>query len=189
MKLEKKGFWYEASKQSIPIEQYLKKIEVDGGFFATDFLHGFCNMLALRLHEKYGYGMCICISKEKEDPVMIHTYCVYNGWYIDARGCTNDKELFFQDFGGTDSLDIDIAVPAPNIDTCSFYEKLTYEISDKLIKMSKGYSYPATTKKLPEISIKEENNDFLELIHTEDSYVLFQENDYEKEPIFPIEER
>lgn len=166
MKVKTKGLWEKAKKQGIPVEKYLESLEVDGGFFATDYLHGFCNMFALKLHKTYGYGMCICTSKEtdEKEQMMVHTYCVYGGWYIDARGCTNNKALFFEEFGGIENLNIDIAVPEPQLDNCTFYEKLTYDLSDKLLKMSKEYGYPTSIcLKLPEITVDKTTDDFVDL--------------------------
>lgn len=59
-----------------------------------DFLHGFCNVFAQYLNEKYGYE----IEYVKECGGLVHAYCVYKDCYIDIRGIHNDYDEFMNEF-------------------------------------------------------------------------------------------
>lgn len=77
------------------------------------FLHGFCDVFAYRLREKYDYDICFNYEDE-ECTQLIHAYCVCTIndklYYIDIRGITDDYDEFFKEFedwdwyGYTDSL-------------------------------------------------------------------------------------
>ena len=62
-----------------------------------DYLHGFCDIFALRLHNEYGYDV---VSVSNENGEMIHSYCADDrrGEYVDIRGRTSDPREFFAEF-------------------------------------------------------------------------------------------
>ncbi len=59
-----------------------------------DFLHGFCNVFAQYLNEKYGYE----IEYIKEFGSLVHAYCIYKGCFIDVRGIHTDYDEFMKEF-------------------------------------------------------------------------------------------
>lgn len=68
-------------------------------FGPDDFLHGYCDIFACMLHDKYGYPIEKIID---EDGLLIHAYCVckqYNRTlYMDIRGATDNWEEFLEEF-------------------------------------------------------------------------------------------
>jgi len=66
------------------------------------FLHGMCELFARALSEKYDYNVYKFFYENK-----LHYYCIYYfkniKFYIDVRGITNDRNLFFREF----SIEID----------------------------------------------------------------------------------
>ena len=61
-----------------------------------DFLHGFCHIFSLRLHNEYGYKV---ENLYDEDGGLIHSYCrTPDGGYVDIRGITADAQVFFDEF-------------------------------------------------------------------------------------------
>lgn len=137
------GFWEKAEDSFISVYQYLESVELSGGFFAIDYLHGFCNVLAYKLNKDYQYPIYQCKNINGE---MVHTYCIANDWYIDARGCTKDKREFFDEFGGKENLIIDIPVIKIYSEKFGFYENLLLNMTENLIKYTKAYSYPLQEK-------------------------------------------
>lgn len=68
-----------------------------------DFLHGFCNIFALRLHKQFGYKIVNVYSYEKS---LIHSFCIdEEDNFIDIRGKTKDYNAFWGEF--EDWIDID----------------------------------------------------------------------------------
>ncbi len=68
-----------------------------------DFLHGFCNIFALRLHKQFGYKIVNVYSYEKS---LIHSFCIdEEDNLIDIRGKTKDYNAFWGEF--EDWIDID----------------------------------------------------------------------------------
>lgn len=77
--------------------------EVDmGRIRASSFLHGFCDIFALALHDAFGYDIEVVVEEEPGGPWqsrLVHVYCRDNvGNYIDVRGVTNDKDAFRDEF-------------------------------------------------------------------------------------------
>lgn len=77
-----------------------KDIKYDGRTFsAFNFLHGFCNVFAQILNEKYGYSV-ECIYNEAGR--LVHCFCIddSNGKlvFIDVRGKTDDYFEFVSEF-------------------------------------------------------------------------------------------
>lgn len=70
------------------------------------FLHGACDSFATVLKEMFGYEFRVLYPTNffKYDlDWIIHAYCVYTNaeghkFYIDVRGITDDKKLFFAEF-------------------------------------------------------------------------------------------
>ena len=61
-----------------------------------DFLHGFCDLFAKRLHDEFGYRVENLYDSEGG---LIHSYCrTDDGRYVDVRGVTSDGEAFFEEF-------------------------------------------------------------------------------------------
>ena len=61
-----------------------------------DFLHGFCHIFALRLHNEYGYKI---ENLYGENGNLIHSYCrTPDGGYVDIRGVSYDPQVFFDEF-------------------------------------------------------------------------------------------
>lgn len=61
-----------------------------------DFLHGYCNVFALRLKNEYGYKLCNILDENRN---LIHSYCVTDtGEFVDIRGKTTDIKMFFEEF-------------------------------------------------------------------------------------------
>jgi hypothetical protein len=58
------------------------------------YLHGYCDEFALMLNSVYGYSIEVIFFCHK----IIHAYCKVGDFYIDVRGITDDKELFFSEF-------------------------------------------------------------------------------------------
>lgn len=62
------------------------------------FLHGNCDQFAMMLSQKFGYEIDII----RNNDFLIHAYCIMNFQgikvYIDVRGMTTDKKLFFDEF-------------------------------------------------------------------------------------------
>lgn len=62
------------------------------------FLHGYCDQFAMVLSQKFGYE----IELVRNDDSLIHAYCTVNFQgkkaYIDVRGITTVKRLFFDEF-------------------------------------------------------------------------------------------
>lgn len=78
---------------------FLENIEVTSELNAHKFLHGFCDEFAAMLSDVFGYEIeCVRNANHR----LIHAYCVsYIGdekAYIDVRGITTDKVLFFEEF-------------------------------------------------------------------------------------------
>lgn len=68
-----------------------------------NFLHGFCNIFALRLHKQFGYKIVNVYSYEKS---LIHSFCIdEEDNLIDIRGKTKDYNAFWGEF--EDWIDID----------------------------------------------------------------------------------
>ena len=73
---------------------------------AYNYLHGFCDIFAQCLHERYGYSMEYIFQRtgdNEDDPVvLIHAYCktVVKGKdvYIDVRGIQGDYDVFVDEF-------------------------------------------------------------------------------------------
>ena len=79
--------------------RFLKNFDVTSETDAYGFLHGCCEEFAAILSDVYGYEIeCVRNANGRN----IHTYCVsYIGdekAYIDVRGITTDKKLFFEEF-------------------------------------------------------------------------------------------
>lgn len=67
------------------------------------FLHGFCNIFALRLHKQFGYKIVNVYSYEKS---LIHSFCIdEEDNLIDVRGKTKDYNAFWGEF--EDWIEID----------------------------------------------------------------------------------
>lgn len=78
---------------------FLENVEVGEYFNLYDFLHGHCDEFAAALSDYYGYPVEYILDTSK---VLVHAYCTQDidgvKAYIDARGITNDAELFFEEF-------------------------------------------------------------------------------------------
>lgn len=78
---------------------FLENTEVTFGANAFHFLHGCCDEFAAMLSDVFGYQIEAVRNGEGR---LIHAYCVseVNGEkaYIDIRGITTDKVLFFEEF-------------------------------------------------------------------------------------------
>ncbi len=66
-----------------------------------EYLHGYCDMFALALHERYGYRIERIISPEKHN--LIHAYCTAPApdgttLFIDCRGITDNWGEFIGEF-------------------------------------------------------------------------------------------
>lgn len=74
------------------------------------YLHGFCTIFALALHEAYGYPVTLICDDDMnpgDDPLtyLTHAYCTWttpdgNAIYIDVRGMTADRHGFMSEFKG-----------------------------------------------------------------------------------------
>lgn len=78
---------------------FLKSVVVTSESNAFNFLHGCCDEFAAMLSDSFGYEVeCVRNANHR----LIHAYCVsYIGSekvYIDVRGMTTDKKLFFEEF-------------------------------------------------------------------------------------------
>lgn len=78
---------------------FLENVDVTSESNAYDFLHGCCEEFAAMLADAYGYEIeCVRNANNR----LIHAYCIsYIGdekTYIDVRGITTDKVLFFKEF-------------------------------------------------------------------------------------------
>lgn len=69
---------------------------------ASVFLHGFCDIFAELLSQKYGYSIKKLLDEEDE---LVHVFCTTDisgkRYYIDARGITDEPQdvmLEFEDF-------------------------------------------------------------------------------------------
>ena len=66
------------------------------------FLHGSCNLLALALHEKFGYKVYEIRDNQER---LFHVFCkaTYRGQdvYIDVRGITTDFKECFSEFSNS----------------------------------------------------------------------------------------
>ena len=74
-------------------------------FNAENFLHGMCFDFALTLAERYNYNIEILDirkGRRRAGKSLVHAYCTKTvndiKYYMDIRGITTDKELFFEDF-------------------------------------------------------------------------------------------
>lgn len=80
-----------------------------------EFLHGYCDVFAYRLREKFGYD--ICFDYEDEDcSQLIHAYCTVTvgnkTYWIDCRGITDDYEEFIEEFADWDCFgNMDSSIP------------------------------------------------------------------------------
>jgi hypothetical protein len=65
------------------------------------YLHGYCDVFAYRLHEKYGYDIQLDYEDE-QCTRLIHAYCVIEvdgrTLYIDCRGICDDFDTFIEEF-------------------------------------------------------------------------------------------
>lgn len=78
---------------------FLENVDVTKDFTAFNFLHGLCDEFAAMLSDVFGYEIeCVRNGEGR----LIHAYCTaYIGEekaYIDVRGITTDKSLFFEEF-------------------------------------------------------------------------------------------
>lgn len=78
---------------------FLENVDVTSENDAYDYLHGCCEEFAAILSDIYGYEIeCVRNANNR----LIHAYCIgYIGdekAYIDIRGITTDKTLFFEEF-------------------------------------------------------------------------------------------
>lgn len=78
---------------------FLENVRVSDEWNAFDYLHGRCDEFAAMLSEAYGYEIETVHNADKE---LIHSYCTteINGGkaYIDVRGITVDRNLFWMEF-------------------------------------------------------------------------------------------
>lgn len=58
------------------------------------YLHGFCDEFALMLNFVYHYPIEVIFFCGR----IIHAYCKIDNLFIDVRGITDDKKLFFSEF-------------------------------------------------------------------------------------------
>lgn len=58
------------------------------------YLHGYCDEFAMLLNKVFHYQIEISFNCGN----IIHAYCKHGDYYIDVRGITNDKDLFFSEF-------------------------------------------------------------------------------------------
>lgn len=97
-------FWTSESENG-PCEA-LEEINLGDGLDASIFLHGVCGIFALALHETFGYELWVVAYEpedwEDEDDAwtnrLVHVYCQKDGYYIDVRGITDDRNAFFDEF-------------------------------------------------------------------------------------------
>ena len=78
---------------------FLESVDIKNGYSLYDYLHGRCDEFAAALSDFYGYSVEAVIDDAWG---LIHAYCVTeiagHKIYIDARGITDDDELFFSEF-------------------------------------------------------------------------------------------
>ena len=102
---EYNGFWTELKelREEYPDSEWgflENEIQCDGGLTPYDFLHGYCNVFAQMLNEKYGYR----IEAAYEEPSqLVHCWCVSEApdgrkAYIDVRGVTTSFDDLMKDF-------------------------------------------------------------------------------------------
>lgn len=76
---------------------------------AYDFLHGYCDIFAKRIHDQFSLPMYAIYSESGD---MVHCFCKINAdgrdYYIDVRGITDDYTEFISEF--EDWIDIDISL-------------------------------------------------------------------------------
>lgn len=101
MGFELKGF-YEKVKYPYNDFEFMEKVIKDEKTFNLfQYLHGYCDLFAIKLKEMFpNYDLCILSSEESG---LIHSYATFTSddgteYYIDARGITTDKEVFFTEY-------------------------------------------------------------------------------------------
>ena len=108
----KTGFWTQIDEDLQDFEilesEVLGKLdgyEVDLSFF----LHGYCTIAAIVLHEQFGYPMyrqwdedeveaCGNPSLSLSEFPVIHDFCKARNGFVDIRGIIDDSESFFAEF-------------------------------------------------------------------------------------------
>lgn len=58
------------------------------------YIHGYCDEFALMLSKLYNYEIKMAFRENQ----LIHTWCQKGEYFIDARGVTNDENLFFSEY-------------------------------------------------------------------------------------------
>lgn len=80
----------------------LEQVNIGRRMDASIFLHGFCAIFALALHETFGYDIKVVAEADLDGPWqsrLIHVYCRDNDDnYIDVRGITDDEYAFLGEF-------------------------------------------------------------------------------------------
>lgn len=134
----KTGFWKQIDEDLQDFEilenEVLGKLddyEVDLSFF----LHGYCTIAAIILHEQFGYPMyrqwdedeveaCGNPSLSLSEFPVIHDFCkARNGdYFIDIRGITDESDSFFSEFE-------------------DFFEELNYSMlsEEQIVEIKNGY--------------------------------------------------
>lgn len=74
------------------------------------YLDGYCDEFALMLNKRFGYPIHAIVIDNQKGFNLIHAYCTFDiereVYYVDARGITNDKELFFYMYHLTPKMDV-----------------------------------------------------------------------------------
>lgn len=104
------------NKRSSDLTQHLIPNNTQGNspisnLTANDFLHGFCSVFALCLHDKFNYPIHRLYSPEEVEECnatelnhssidfpFIHDFCMMGSKLIDVRGITTDENLFDSEF-------------------------------------------------------------------------------------------
>lgn len=94
------GFW-----KDIEPNESLARVALGDDADASWFLHGFCGIFALALHERFGYEIEVAAEEDIDglpwESRLVHIYCRHEGLFVDARGAVGDKKRFlceFEDF-------------------------------------------------------------------------------------------
>lgn len=118
---------------------FLENETLDTKINAGDFLHGFCNIFAMCLHEIFHYDMQAIYDKNNN---LVHAYCVkehsiHGTIFIDVRGCTNDFHTFISEFEDFITITKDEPINISSIK--QFFEPEYTHDAMKLIENYKEY--------------------------------------------------
>lgn len=131
-----KNFYIQQKKLQSEDFNFMENIHINN-LCLLDFLHGFCNIFALCLHNIYHYEIMNVYNYDKS---LIHSFCIYHKnnkrYFIDIRGITTDLNEFLIDFENW--IDIDDFFEHPSDNTYYILktdeDKRIYSACEKIIK-------------------------------------------------------